>query len=67
MPCNNANSVDPDKTPRSAVSDLGLHCCQCPFHGTPGLNGLTDFSLKTPKRIIGKQCRPRLDDTFPVV
>ena len=21
-----ANSVDPDQTPRSAVSDLGLHC-----------------------------------------
>ena len=22
----NANSVDPDKKPHSAVSDLGLHC-----------------------------------------
>ena len=22
----NANSVDPDQTPRSAASDLGLHC-----------------------------------------
>ena len=22
-----ANSEDPDRTPRSAASDLGLHCC----------------------------------------
>ena len=22
----NANNVDPDQTPRSAASDLGLHC-----------------------------------------
>ena len=22
----NTNSVDPDKTPRSAAADLGLHC-----------------------------------------
>ena len=36
----NANSVDPDQTPRSTASDLGLHCCQCPFYGTLGLNGL---------------------------
>ena len=26
IPAFNANSVDPDQTPRSAVSDLGLHC-----------------------------------------
>ena len=25
-PVFNANSVDPDQTPRSAASDLGLHC-----------------------------------------
>ena len=25
FPAFNANSVDPDKTPRSAASDLGLH------------------------------------------
>ena len=31
MPVINANSVDPDQTPRSAVSDLGLHCLQM-FH-----------------------------------
>ena len=24
-----ANSVDPDQTPHSAVSDLGLHCLLC--------------------------------------
>ena len=26
MPVINANSVDPDQTPHSAASDLGLHC-----------------------------------------
>ena len=26
-----ANSVDPDQTPRSAASDLGLHCLQRPI------------------------------------
>ena len=26
MPVINANSVEPDQTPRSAASDLGLHC-----------------------------------------
>ena len=25
-----ANSVDPDQTPRSAASDLGLHCLYRP-------------------------------------
>ena len=27
----NANSVDPDQTPRSAASDLGLHCLSMSF------------------------------------
>ena len=26
IPVFNANNVDPDQTPRSAASDLGLHC-----------------------------------------
>ena len=26
IPVFNANSIDPDQTPRSAASDLGLHC-----------------------------------------
>ena len=26
IPERNANSVDPDQTPRSVASDLGLHC-----------------------------------------
>ena len=30
IPVFNANSVDPDQTPRSAASDLGLHIfCAC--------------------------------------
>ena len=27
----NANSVDPDQTPRSVASDLGLHCLPMPL------------------------------------
>ena len=34
-----ANSGDPDQTPCSAASDLGL-LCQLPFHGFPDYNGL---------------------------
>ena len=40
--CIKCNSVGPDQTPRSAASDLGLHC-QCPCYGTLGLNGLTSI------------------------
>ena len=34
-PQNNANSVDPDQTPRHAASDLDLHCwhVKVPFMG----------------------------------
>ena len=32
-----ANSVDPDKTPHSAASDLGLHCLKRPI--CPNTNG----------------------------
>ena len=31
IPKLNANSVDPDQTPRSAAPDLGLHCLQMFF------------------------------------
>ena len=53
----NANSVDPDQGPRSAASDLGLHCLPCAFYGTPGFNGLTITSLhyeNTPIQIYRK-------------
>ena len=39
IPVRNTNSVDPDQMPRSAASDLVLHC-QCPFYRTLGLNRL---------------------------
>ena len=45
IPIFNANSVDPDQTPRSAASDLCLHVCQCPFHGTLGINGSSVVSV----------------------
>ena len=31
IPLFNANRVDPDQTPRSAASDLGLHCSPISF------------------------------------
>ena len=36
-----ANSGDPDQTRHSAASDLGLHCLQLPFYGSPNYSGLT--------------------------
>ena len=35
-----ANSEDPDQTPRSAASDLGLHCLPSTLFGSPDYNGL---------------------------
>ena len=32
-----ANSGDPDQTPRSAASDLGLHCLPFTLSGASGL------------------------------
>ena len=37
-PLFNANSRDPDQTPRSAASDLELHGLQIPFYGMLGIN-----------------------------
>ena len=34
----NANRVDPDQTPRSAASDLGLHCLQITLLGVARTN-----------------------------
>ena len=38
MPVINANSIDPDQTPRTAASGLGLHClpASVPFMGQMG-------------------------------
>ena len=33
VPVHNANSVDTDQTPRSAASDLGLHCLPMSLFG----------------------------------
>ena len=35
-----ANSVNFNQTPRSVASDRDLHCLQCPFYRTLGINGL---------------------------
>ena len=37
----NANSTDPDQTPRSAASDLGLHCLLMSILGDANINGLS--------------------------
>ena len=36
-----ANSRDPDQTPQSVASDLGLHCLPTTLLGPPDYNGLT--------------------------
>ena len=38
-----ANSEDPDQTPRSAASDLGLHCLPITLLGSPDYNGLQQY------------------------
>ena len=40
-----ANSVDPDQTPRSAASDLGLHCMHRPVCPKTEQIGQFDSSL----------------------
>ena len=57
-----------DQTSHSAGSELDVHCLLrpvCPntlnHYGNNFLNELTHFSQETPKRVIGKQCRPRSD------
>ena len=36
-----ANSGDPDQTPHSVASDLGLHCWPVTLLGSPDYNALT--------------------------
>ena len=46
-----ANSDDPDQTPRSAASDLGLHCLpvtRLPFSSLDGLNHTKAKTNKIP-------------------
>ena len=45
--CCMANSVDPDLTPHSAASDLGLHCLQRPI--CPNTYGDYDSFVCAPK------------------
>ena len=54
----NANSVDPDQTPRSAASDLGLHCLPM-FH-------LWDAGLKWVKSISDRY-RPDWNPLRPIM
>ena len=53
-----ANIGDPDQTPHSAASDLDLHCLPVTLLRVSRLQWI---NLETPKRVIGKQCRPRSD------
>ena len=45
IPAFNANSDDPDQTPRSAASDQGLHCLPITFYGTQCVNWLNSGML----------------------
>ena len=47
-----ANSGDPDQTPRSAASDLGLHCFPMTLLRSPEYNGLSHAMLKALSRDI---------------
>ena len=40
-----AHSGDPDQTPRSAASDLVLHCLPIIFYRSPDYNGLKKTSI----------------------
>ena len=40
------NSEDPDQTPHSAASDLGLHCLLNTCLGSPDYNGLTPYKFE---------------------
>ena len=40
-----ANSGDPDPTPHSAASDMGLHCLPITLLGSPNYNGLMQNHL----------------------
>ena len=42
----NANSVDPDQTPRSAASDLGLHCLPMSHLGTLVYVSVEDLAVR---------------------
>ena len=42
-----ANSEDPDQTPQSAASDLGLHCLSITLFGVTRLERVKAFLYKT--------------------
>ena len=42
-----ANSEDPDQTPRSAASDLGLHCLSISFLGVSRLQWVNAIFCQT--------------------
>ena len=46
-----ANSVDPDQTPRSAASDLDLHCLQRPIcPNTSAYHGISMIKRADPDK-----------------
>ena len=46
-----ANSEDPDQTPRSAASDLGLHCLPITLFGVSRLQWAKSFRVSTGRYI----------------
>ena len=47
-----ANSGDPDQTPRSAASDLGLHCLPITLLRVSRLQWVTGWGLDTSGRVF---------------
>ena len=56
MPKLFASIGDPDQTPRSAVSDHGLHCLPITRWGSPDENGSTAMLQEYQDDVISNTC-----------
>ena len=55
-----ANSEDPDQTPHSVASGLGLHCLPITLLGFPDYNGVNNYESHRQK-IYLRTCAPSED------
>ena len=53
------NSGDPDQTPHSVASDLGMHCLPLTLLGVSRLQWVNPFSTADQYRYFCKQCRSK--------
>ena len=52
-----ANSEDPDQTPRSAASDLGLHCFPITLLGVSRLQWVNSCEQTMKQKIQNNKCQ----------